>query len=76
MSVHNFKKYKESLILLPDIDIMLKIMTLIESTLVHYSHYAPAEKVLTTARDQKKILENYRQELQYVKKNKGIKIDT
>lgn len=73
MSIHNLKNYKESLILLPDVEDILKVLTLTEKALTHYKHYIPAAKVLFTVKDQKAILEGYKKELTNTKISKGLK---
>jgi hypothetical protein len=74
MSIYNIKKYKESLLLLPDIEIMLKILNLTEKTLSYYTHYLPAFRVLTVVKEQKIILNAYYKELSEIKKSKGKKV--
>lgn len=74
MSVHSFRKYKESLAILPDIEEMIKILALTEKALSFYSHYIPAYKVISTVKDQKTLLLGYQKELMQTKKNKGIKV--
>ncbi len=71
MSIHSFQKFKDAHILLPDVEMMLKILTATEKALTYYSHYIPAAKVMFAAKDQKKLLEGYRTELMNIKTNKG-----
>lgn len=75
MTIHNLKRYKESLSILPDVEAMLKIFTLTELALTHYAHYLPAYKVLSTVKDQKRMLEMHHRELLEIKNSKGKRIE-
>jgi uncharacterized protein YbcV (DUF1398 family) len=74
MSVHNLTSYKQSIVLLPEIQDIIKVLTLTEKALSHYNYYVPASKVLATIQDQKTILQIYEKELIEVKKSKGLKV--
>ncbi len=71
MSVHDFKSYKESRSILPDLERMILILTLVERGLVHFNHYLPIARVLNTVKEQRGILEGYKNTMMNVKKNKG-----
>lgn len=73
MSIHNFKKYKESKIVLPHLEGILQVLNLTERSLTLFSYYLPVAKILIVLREQKSIIESYKQEYEIVKKNKGIK---
>ena len=71
MSIHNFKKYKESKVLLPDIELLLQVFKLVQMGLKKYSHDIPVYKVSRVLSDQILVLESYKRELNDIKKNKG-----
>lgn len=74
MSVHNLKSYRESLALLPDVEHILRVLILTEGALKNHTHYLPAYKVLSAARDQRKMLEILYKELLAIKNSKGKKV--
>ncbi len=76
MSIHDLKSYKESKSILPDLERMILLLTLIERGLVTFSHYIPIAKVLFAVKDQKAILEGYKKNMTDVQKKKGERPNT
>lgn len=72
--IHDLKKYKESLALLPHLDTILKVFNLTEAALKHYGTYIPVAKVLMTIRDQKALIELYKVNYKKIKEAKGKKV--
>jgi len=72
-NTHDFKRYKESKIILPQLETILKILRLTESGLKHYNMYIPVAKVLVVVREQISILECHLTDLKKVKSSKGLK---
>lgn len=71
MSVHSLKKIKESRMMLPHVNDMLKVLSLTEKALSHFKHYMPAMRVLQTIRNEKILLEGYKNQFEKVKATKG-----
>lgn len=74
MSVHSIKKYKEAITLLPDVRNIILILSTTEKYLNQFSHYIPAFKVLSSMRDQRKLLEMHKKELESIVDSKGKKV--
>lgn len=71
MTIYDFRKYKESKILLPHIDAILKVFELTEKALARFTGYIPVQRVINVMREQHKILMDYKVEYEAIKKRKG-----
>lgn len=69
--VHDFQKYKEAKVILPQINTILGILNLAEKTLNYYRNYIPVAKILYTIREQRIILQTYKEDFEKIKKTKG-----
>lgn len=75
MSLHNLKNYKEAKAILPHIDAIIKVLNLTEKGLSHFNSFIPVARILKVIREEKSILESYKQEFEIVRKSKGKKIE-
>ena len=71
--LHDLKRYKESLVLLPHLKDILKITEKWEAVLFKYKKYMPVAKMLMTISDQRDILKNTITYYEKVNKLKGKK---
>ena len=71
MEVHNLKRYKESKTILPHLEQILRVLELTEQSLTYFKSYIPVAKLLLNIKEQKKILEGYRNKYKEIKKTKG-----
>lgn len=73
MSIHNFKKYKESKVVLPHLDAILKVLSLTEQSLTYFQVYIPVARLLVVLKHEKAILEDYKKEYETINETKGLK---
>jgi len=73
MSIHNLKDYKQSKIVLPHLIAILKVLDLTERSLKPFNYYVPVARVLVVIKEQKSIIESYKEENETIKKSKGKK---
>ena len=57
MSLHNIAEYKKALVVVKDIEKILKILSATEASLRSYAHYRAIQHVLAAISDEKPILD-------------------
>ena len=71
MGKHDLKKYKESLMHLDHLQVILHILALSIRGLAIYKDYIPVMKILLVMEDQKQILEAHYKKFKRTKETKG-----
>lgn len=71
MSTHNIHEYKKSLVIVKDLEKILKILGATEASLKQFEKYRPVSYVLQTLSENKPILELYLEKYKIIKETKG-----
>ncbi len=69
--MYDLKKYREARALLPHLDTILKILALTEKALSYYICYIQVAKILFVIKQEKEILETYKNLLKKNQETKG-----
>jgi hypothetical protein len=57
MSIHNITEYKKSMLMVKELEKILKIVNATQSSLANYRRYLPVQHILTTISEFKPFLE-------------------
>lgn len=73
MSIHNIHEYKKSLIIVKDLEKILKIVSATEASLRQHSKYRPVQHILYSLEEHKPILEMFLEKYKIIRDTKGQK---
>lgn len=71
MSTHNIHEYKKSLVIVKDLEKILKIIGATEASLKQFDKYRPVQYILHSLVENKPILELYLEKYKIIRDTKG-----
>jgi hypothetical protein len=71
VTIHNIHEYKKSLIIVKDLEKILKILGATEASLKQFDKYRPVQYILQNLVDNKPILELYLEKYRIIRDTRG-----
>lgn len=71
MSTHDIREYKKSIVIVKDLEKILKILNATEASLRQFEKYRPVQYILHDIVENKPILELYLEKYKIIKETKG-----
>ena len=71
--IHNIVEYKKAIVIVKELEKVIKILRATEISLRSYTKYRPVQYILTTLVDEKSLLEMHLERYKIIKETKGSK---
>lgn len=69
--IHNITEYKKALVIVKEIEKIIKVLNATESSLRTFEKYRPVQSILTTILQEKSLLQIYLEQYKIIVETKG-----